>query len=101
MRFPDGPRLDLGFIEFLVTIAWVVTFLVLGRDRKPEFPWAAWTFALYGPFRVGLDQFRADRVHYGALTVDEWTGLAMGTLGWFTLWRVQRAGYSGAPREMR
>ena len=55
VRFPAGPRLDLGLIEALFTAAVAIGFLALDRRTWPTpFFFGLWLF-VYGPFRLWLD----------------------------------------------
>jgi phosphatidylglycerol---prolipoprotein diacylglyceryl transferase len=55
VRFPEGPRFDLGLIEFLFMIPVSAAFLWLDRkSRRPGFYVALFTL-VYGAFRVWLD----------------------------------------------
>jgi phosphatidylglycerol:prolipoprotein diacylglycerol transferase len=55
VRFPSGPRLDLGLIEMLFTAGVAIAFLAFDRRSWPApFYFGLWFF-VYGPFRLWLD----------------------------------------------
>jgi phosphatidylglycerol:prolipoprotein diacylglycerol transferase len=76
VRFPDGPRLDLGLLELLLCSAIALAFLALDRrrafaSRAPGFTFALF-FALYAPGRFALDFYRAFEARYQGLTPAQW-----------------------------
>src|SRR5882672_4168616 len=94
VRYPDGPRHDLGFYELLFTIA--MTAILFRYARKPRVPGRIiGLFAtMYAPVRFCLDFLRARDVErpderYGHLTPAQWACLA--TLG-VGLWLITRKG---------
>jgi phosphatidylglycerol---prolipoprotein diacylglyceryl transferase len=104
VRYPDGPRHDLGFEELLFTI--VMTAILFWYARKPRVPGRViGLFAtMYAPVRFGLDFLRArddvDRPdeRYFNLTPAQWACLATIGLG---VWLLTRKGevrpFSEAP----
>ena len=70
--FPEGPRYDLGLIEFLFLVALTIVFFALGRTPlMPGFFVAAFSIS-YGMFRMFLDTLRNDsgaRYYPGAVAV--------------------------------
>lgn len=58
VRFPGGPRFDLGLLEALWSMVISGAFLLAGRTpRRPGFFLALWCL-LYAPARFGLDFLR-------------------------------------------
>jgi phosphatidylglycerol:prolipoprotein diacylglycerol transferase len=58
--FPEGPRYDLGLLEFLFLFALSVVVFLLGRTRRvPGFFLSLFAIA-YGSFRMALDTLRDD-----------------------------------------
>jgi phosphatidylglycerol:prolipoprotein diacylglycerol transferase len=55
VRFPTGPRLDLGLIEMLFTAGLAIGFLALDRWAWPAPFFFGLFFFVYGPFRLWLD----------------------------------------------
>ena len=64
VRFPDGPRFDLGLLECLYTTGMVLVFLAL--DRRPRFTgfYLGLFFLLYGPVRFAMDSLRVADIRY-------------------------------------
>jgi phosphatidylglycerol:prolipoprotein diacylglycerol transferase len=86
VRFPDGPRHDLGLEELLFTI--VMTAILFAYARKPRQPGHVIGLAavMYAPVRFGLDFLRATDValpdqRYAGLTPAQWACLATLLLG--------------------
>lgn len=59
VRFPDGPRHDLGFEEAIWALAIVVLFSVLHRKRRPLGTYVTVLSLAYAPVRFALDFLRA------------------------------------------
>ena len=94
VRFPEGPRYDLGLIEFLFLIALAALFYQLGR--KPRLPgfFFGMLGVVYGLFRVWLDTLHIQPLRFfgGALTC------AVGLAGWAAMaWFARRQ--PPAPRQ--
>src|SRR5450432_349707 len=94
VRYPDGPRHDLGLDELLFTI--VMTAILFAYAKKPRVPGRLiGLFAvMYAPVRFGLDFLRAHDVarpdeRYAHLTPAQWACLA--TLG-VGVWLMVRKG---------
>ena len=94
VRYPDGPRHDLGLDELLFTI--VMTVILFVYASKPRVPGRViGLFAvMYAPVRFGLDFLRARDVErpderYLALTPAQWACIA--TLG-VGVWLLTRKG---------
>src|SRR6185312_8725690 len=51
VRFPDGPRYDLGLLEFLWTLVIAGAFLLLDRKPRARGFFVGLFFLLYGPIR--------------------------------------------------
>jgi phosphatidylglycerol:prolipoprotein diacylglycerol transferase len=94
VRYPDGPRHDLGLYELLFTI--VMTVILFQYAKKPRVPGRViGLFAvMYAPVRFGLDFLRARDVarpdeRYAGLTPAQWACLATIGVG---VWLVTRKG---------
>ena len=94
VRYPDGPRHDLGLYELLFTI--VMTAILFAYAKKPRVPGRIiGLFAvMYAPVRFGLDFLRAHDVarpdeRYANLTPAQWACLATLGLG---IWLMTRKG---------
>jgi len=82
VRYPDGARFDLGFIEMLLTVPLALTFLWL--QRKPR-PWGFYLGVMcmaYTPVRFGLDFLR---MRQGAVADARYLGLTPAQWGCFLL----------------
>jgi phosphatidylglycerol:prolipoprotein diacylglycerol transferase len=86
VKYPDGPRHDLGFYELLFTIA--LTAALFAFARKPRRPGQIIGLAAlaYAPARFLLDFLRAVDVarpdeRYAGLTPAQWACLATAALG--------------------
>src|SRR5437764_737218 len=76
VRFPDGPRFDLGLLELLATIAIATIFAGLDRRRRPTGLYLALFFALYGPVRFALDALRTGDERYLGWTPGQFASVA-------------------------
>jgi phosphatidylglycerol---prolipoprotein diacylglyceryl transferase len=87
VRFPEGPRYDLGLIEFLFLIGLVALFWALDRKARPVGFFFTLYALLYGAFRIWLDTLHAEPLLYfeGAVYV------VIGLLGWAMVWKLDRA----------
>lgn len=100
VAFPEGARLDLGLLEFLMVVPIAGGVLLL---RRRAWPWGFFVSVVataYAPLRFGLDFLRVrapvelagsiltpDR-RYLALTPAQWLSLALGVFGVAWLARV-------------
>lgn len=102
VRYPGGARLDLGFLEMLLTIPLAVLFLVLARKPRP------WGFYLgsmcvaYAPTRFALDFLRIRQgavadARYFELSPAQWGCFLLLGAGVAVLWKGLRASDT-APR---
>jgi phosphatidylglycerol:prolipoprotein diacylglycerol transferase len=101
VRYPDGPRHDLGLDELLFTL--VLTAILWVYARKPRRPGQLIGLAalLYAPARFGLDFLRATDVarpdeRYAGLTPAQWACLATAALGARLLFRRGQPAGGGA-----
>lgn len=86
VKFPGGPRFDLGLLEALWTMVICAAFLLAARSpRRPGFFLALWC-AMYAPVRFGLDFLRntdlktAD-VRWFGLTPAQYGAMLMAVVG--------------------
>lgn len=96
VRFPDGPRFDLGLLEFLYVSGMAAVFALLGRKARPDGFYIGLFFALYGPVRFAMDSLRILEARYAGWTPGQFlsvaaTAIGLGILG-FVLTRRERAG---------
>ena len=91
VRFPDGPRFDLGLLEFFYATAMAALFWWLDRQpRRPGF-YIGTFFALYGPVRFVLDALRTGDVRYGGWTPGQYLSIVATLAGLAVLIAVMRA----------
>jgi phosphatidylglycerol:prolipoprotein diacylglycerol transferase len=96
VRFPDGPRHDLGLYEFLYTVAVLVpAVFILNRRPRPPGTNVAVLALLYAPVRFLLDFLRqtdlpgADARYLG-LTMAQYGCIVLAGIGIALLVRVRR-----------
>jgi phosphatidylglycerol:prolipoprotein diacylglycerol transferase len=64
VNFPDGPRFDLGALEFLYLIPVSLLFFALGPKPRPLGLYSGLFFLLYGPARFAMDVLRNQDARY-------------------------------------
>jgi phosphatidylglycerol:prolipoprotein diacylglycerol transferase len=94
VRYPEGPRHDLGLYEALLTIALTVVLYNYARRPHPAGTLIALDCTLYAPMRFGLDFLRATDVEhpdprYAGLTPAQWACVACFALGLYLLSRLR------------
>jgi phosphatidylglycerol---prolipoprotein diacylglyceryl transferase len=92
VRYPEGPRHDLGFYEFLFTIVLTLILFRYARRPRPTGHLIGLFALLYAPVRFGLDFVRARDVshpdmRYGGLTPAQWACIGAFGLG---VWLLKR-----------
>jgi phosphatidylglycerol:prolipoprotein diacylglycerol transferase len=92
VKYPDGPRHDLGLYELLFTIGLTFFLHRYARKPRPAGRLIGWFALLYAPVRFGLDFLRATDVsrpdeRYAGLTPAQWACLGAFALG---LWLIRR-----------
>ena len=87
VRFPEGPRYDLGLIEFLFLIGMSISFRLLDRKPRPVGFYFGLYGVVYGAFRIWLDTLHIQplRFYGGAVAV------LIGLLGWAWMWAYERS----------
>ena len=87
VRFPEGPRYDLGLIEFLFLIGMVIAFRILDRRPRPVGFFFGLYGVVYGGFRIWLDTLHLQplRFYGGAI------GVVIGLLGWTAMLAFERS----------
>jgi len=81
VQFPDGPRFDLGLLEFLYVTAMAAAFVALDRRRWPDGFFIGLFFALYGPARFTLDVLRTGDARYFGWTPGQYLSLLATLVG--------------------
>jgi phosphatidylglycerol:prolipoprotein diacylglycerol transferase len=90
VNFPDGPRFDLGLLEFLYVSLMALLFALLSRRRRPDGFYIGLFFAAYGPVRFVLDSLRVSEARYLGWTPGQYLSLLAAGIGLWTLWLVLR-----------
>lgn len=81
VRFPDGPRFDLGLLEFLYVSLVAALFAWLGRRRRPDGLYIGLFFALYGPVRFAMDSLRVYDARYAGWTPAQYLSILSTLVG--------------------
>ena len=86
VAFPEGPRYDLGLIEFLFLIGMVTGFWLLDRRPRPVGFFFGLYGVVYGGFRIWLDTLHVQpaRFYGGA------AGVLVGLIGWAVMLALER-----------
>ncbi len=85
INFPQGPRFDLGLIEFLFLICVAILFWVLDRRPHPVGFFFGLFGVLYGIFRLAISPIRIAPEHvYGIASI------VIGIGGWILMRHYQR-----------
>jgi phosphatidylglycerol:prolipoprotein diacylglycerol transferase len=77
VRFPAGPRYDLGLVEFLFLVVLALTFRLLDRHPRPAGRWLGWSMVTYGAFRFGLGFLSKLPAIAWGLTADQYSALLL------------------------
>lgn len=89
VRFPAGPRYDLGLLELFWTIAICAIFLWLDRKPRPTGFFLAAFLVLYGPVRFALDKLRVGDERYLGWTPGQYASIAAVVAGIVVLVRLK------------
>lgn len=89
VAYPDGPRYDLGLLEFLFLCVLAAVLFALDRRNRSAGFFTVGLLVSYGTFRVVLDRLHVDPPRYAGLSVDQWAGTALVALG-LLFWQVSR-----------
>lgn len=103
VNYPNGPALNLGLIEWLLTIPIAGAFYLLGKKDRPAGFYMALFFTLYGPIRVLLDSLRVEDARYLGATPAQYIAVAVTLVGltWFIRLWGQPASPTPAPSASR
>ena len=81
VNFPNGPRYDLGLLEFLFTLLVIAWFLWLDRRPRPAGFYLGVGLLIAGVFRICLDSLHEPGVPRFILTPDQAWGLVSALAG--------------------
>ena len=95
VRFPDGPRYDLGLLELFWTIAICALFLWLDRKPRPTGFFVAVFLVAYGPVRFVLDMLRVGDERYFGWTPGQYASIAATFVGFLVLLRLKDQPFEG------
>ena len=84
VAFPDGPRFDLGLLEFFYLVVVSAVFWLSGRE--PDGFYLGLFFLLYAPVRFMMDALRVAEARYFGWTPGQYLSLVSIALGLFVLW---------------
>ncbi|MGZ6143196.1 MAG: prolipoprotein diacylglyceryl transferase [Myxococcales bacterium] len=89
VRFPGGPRYDLGLLELIWTIVICAVFLLHDRKPRPTGFYVAYFLILYAPVRFALDMLRIGDERYLGWTPGQYASLAAVAAGLALLQRLR------------
>jgi phosphatidylglycerol:prolipoprotein diacylglycerol transferase len=81
VRFPDGPRHDLGLYEWLFTIMTLMVIFAIPRFRLPSGALLGGVAVAYALMRFPLDFLRVIDARYAGLTAAQYACIALLALG--------------------
>lgn len=97
VQFPEGPRFDLGLLEFLYTIPIAGLFVLLDRRPRPTGFFLGLFLTLYGPVRFVMDMLRTGDARYLGWTPGQFVALAAFGIGLSILGAALRRGTETGP----
>ena len=81
VQFPDGPRFDLGLLEFFYVSAMGGLFAWLGRKPQVDGFFVGLFFLLYGPVRFMMDSLRIAEARYAGWTPGQYLSVVAALAG--------------------
>ncbi len=87
VRFPEGPRYDLGLIEFLLLIGMSAVFLIVDLKPRPAGFFTGLVGVMYGGIRICVGAFHLEPMRFlgGSVSV------LIGLLVWTAMWAHARS----------
>jgi phosphatidylglycerol:prolipoprotein diacylglycerol transferase len=92
VRFPEGPRFDLGLLELLYTIPIAALFFALDRKPRPLGFFLGLFLTLYAPVRFAMDTLRTGDARYLGWTPGQYVSILALLAGATILWTALRRG---------
>jgi phosphatidylglycerol---prolipoprotein diacylglyceryl transferase len=90
VRFPGGPRYDLGLLELIFTVVLAVVFFLLDRRRRPAGLYLGLFFFTYGMFRIYRDTLEVPKQGLWGWSPDRLLAVACTLAGAVVLARLWR-----------
>ncbi len=95
MQTPDGPRLEMAFLEILAMIPLALLFFLFRKKQVAQGWFTGVLFVYYGVLRFVLDFFRATDItsadtRYFGLTPGHYSAIVLVLLGGFVLYKTKR-----------
>ena len=87
VRFPAGPRYDLGLIEFLLLLGMLAVFLIVDRQVRPVGFFTGLVGVLYGGIRIGVGAFHLQPMWFVGGSVS----VLIGLLVWAAMLAIERS----------
>ena len=97
VQYPDGPRFDLGLLEFFFALVLAGLFQWLDRRPRSNGFYLGLFFVLYGPVRFFLDELRVGDAQYLGFTPAQYGCVVAVFLGGAVLARISHGGVTMAP----
>jgi phosphatidylglycerol---prolipoprotein diacylglyceryl transferase len=88
VAYPGGGRFDLGVLECLFLSALSLVFALLARRPWPAGYFFSLFFAVYGPFRLVLDQLHVDPPRYFGWSVDQYCAVLSLIIAAYSAWFI-------------
>jgi phosphatidylglycerol:prolipoprotein diacylglycerol transferase len=88
VKYPGGPRFDLGLLLGLFDFIFFAATLRLLRKKRPDGFYFALFPLVYGPIRFGLDFLRVADARYFGLTPAQYGSLALFIFGSYLFKRI-------------
>lgn len=88
VQYPDGPRFDLGLLEFFYALFLAGLFRWLDRHPRRDGFYLGLFLLLYGPVRFFLDELRVGDARYLGFTPAQYGCVAAVVLGGVVLWKL-------------
>ncbi len=82
VQFPEGPRYDLGLIEFLLLIGMSAVFLIVDRQPRPVGFFTGLVGVVYGGIRICVGAFHLQPMRFLGGIVSVLIGLMVWTAVW-------------------
>jgi phosphatidylglycerol:prolipoprotein diacylglycerol transferase len=99
VRYPDGPRHDLGFYEWLFTMGLIVLVFSLRRKQLPPGRLMGIVCVCYGPVRFLLDFLRVGEKQYLGWLPSQYFSVVLLLFGLWVLVTTRKTPVYAGPRK--